>query len=719
MNQGFKKVAVLLLFVFIGCKAIAQKFSTHAVKEGETLESIAKRYKVTPTQILTYNKEIKAGQNLKANTILVIPVDAAAAAPKTNEEKADQQEPTGFISHTVRKKETLYSIAKRFAITEEQIKKYNRQLYSSQLQKKMELRIPKYKRVAPIENAINEGDYESYTVAAKETRWSIANKYGITIDSLLVLNPQLLKTSSYLAVGQELRLPKKIDVGVEGQETQLYTSYTVPKGVGIFRITQDFQVSSKEIMDLNPEITEKGGLKEGMVIRLPQKKLNAGEVNTDNYNFYVVKPKQTEFSLTRKLGLSYKQLLALNPDLKNGLKAGMVLKLPKDQVGSFEVRNALVLDKIDLVDSINRENRPKVMFLLPFRLDKMDVENTANTQKMIADRTDIKLSLGLYSGALIALDSISRLGVSVDVRTFDNQLNLEKTRAILLGENLSDYDVIIGPLDDASFREVAVRSSASGVPVVAPIAVKTDLSMSNVFFTYTSDKVLRKKMLDYLQEKFEDQNIIIIADNKNSATKDMILARFPVAKVLKVVEEAKNIGINRDKLATLFSDEKENWVFVESENYKLISSVTSILNSFHTALLNPERSRAKLQVRMFTTNKNSDFDNDVISGSHLSNLNFTYPSVYREVGDTHFTTAYQKRFGESPDRYAVRGFDITFDLLLKLAYRKNLLEISKFIGETEYMGNKFFYEKDFPSGYFNQAAYIMSYQDMRLKEIID
>ncbi|WP_413979170.1 LysM peptidoglycan-binding domain-containing protein [Maribacter sp. 2307UL18-2] len=717
MNQVFKSLLMLLLFVFMGCKATAQQFSTHSVRSGETLAGIAKKYNVTAASILTYNKEIKAGQDLKPNTILVIPAAAKPTAIGDQSSEAVPEEPIGFTSHKVRKKETLYGIAKRYHITEDDIKRYNQELYSNQLKKRMVLRIPKYKRVAPGENTINEDDFEIYTVAAKETRWSIAHKYGITLDSMVVLNPALEKNSSYLAEGQELRMPKKPGSSVQNQVTELYISYTVPPKMNFYRLQQQFGVKAEEIVKLNPEL--KDGLKEGMVIRIPERKVEGGDINTDNYIFYEVKPKQTEFSLTRKLGISYKELLALNPDLKEGLKAGMVLKLPKGQTGNFEVRNALVLDKIDLLDSINPENRPKVMFLFPFRLNRLNLANKENVQRTIGTRNSLKYSLGLYSGALVALDSIASLGISVDVRTFDNELDLAKTREILLRENLSSYSAIIGPLDVASLREVAVRSSQYRVPVVAPIPAKTDLSMTNVFFSYTPDEVLRVRMLDYVEKTREEQNIVIIADGANTVAKDSILLRFPEAKIAEVIEEEKNIGVVRDKLGALLSEEKENWVFVESGNYKLISSVTSILNSFHNALLDPEKSKEKLQLRMFTTNKNNAFENDVISGSHLSNLNFTFPSVYREAKNNSFSKRYRKKFGDTPDRYAVRGFDLTYDLLLKLAYKNDLMQVSRLIGQTEYTGNKFSYEKDIASGYFNQASYIMAYDDMRIEQLTD
>ncbi|PKA99449.1 ABC-type branched-subunit amino acid transport system substrate-binding protein [Flavobacteriaceae bacterium MAR_2009_75] len=722
MNQFFKNIAILLLLVSVsGCKA--QKFTTHSVQKGETLESIAKDYNVTPFSILQLNKEIKQGDALRANTILVLPKSTASAVSSTRPSTggnskvpaATQEEPIGFTSHKVRKRETLYGIAKRFNITEEDIKKYNTELYSSQLKKKMTLKIPQYRKTEIAE--ANEGDFETYTVAPKETRWSIAHKYGITVDSLLVLNPELSKANNYLASGQELKMPKLPGSTVDNQKTQLYLSYTVPPKMNFFQLKQKYGVEPDEIVRLNPEISERGGLKEGMVIRIPQQKFDAGDVNTDNYNFYEVKPKQTEFSLTRKFGVSYEELLKLNPDLREGLKAGMVLKLPKSQEGDFEVRNSLVLDKINLVDSVNRQNRPKLLFLLPFRLDRLDLEDKSEVASVIDKRNSLKYSLGLYSGALIAIDSIADLGVSVDVKTFDNELKLAKTKEILQKENLANVSAIVGPLDLASLKETAVRANGKQVPVIAPIPAESDLSLSNVFYSYTPPKVLREHMMDYLAEKFENQNIVIIADSVHSAVRDSILYRFPDAKVAEVAEEEKNIGVNIEKLRQLLSDEEENWVFLETKNFKLVSSVTSILNSFQNSLMDidkPQRDKIKLQ--MFTTNQNSAFENDVISNTHLSNIKFTYPSVYKMPDSNSFSKRYEKRFGSLPDRYAVRGFDLTFDLLLKLAYKNNLMEASKFVGETAYSGNKFDYERNGASGYFNRSSYIMTIEDLRIKE---
>ncbi|WP_339667113.1 LysM peptidoglycan-binding domain-containing protein, partial [Maribacter arcticus] len=504
---------------------------------------------------------------------------------------------------------------------------------------------------------------------------------------------------------------------VQNQVTQIYTSYTVPAKMNFYRLEQEFGVKSDEIVRLNPEITERGGLKEGMVIRIPEQKVETGVINTDNYIFYEVKPKQNEFRLTRKFGMTWAELVQLNPDLKDGLKAGMVLKLPKDKVGDFEVKNSLVLDKVNLIDSINVAMVPKILFLLPFRLDKLNLSDKEAVEKAIDSRKDIKYSLGLYSGALVAIDSLKSLGVSVDIKTFDNQLDLVKTKQILQGEQLGGYSAVFGPLDIPSLKETAVQAAKFNIPVVAPIPAKSDISLNNVFFSYTDEEVLLKHLLDYVETKHEEETILIIADENSKVEQTAILKRFPNAKVVVVKEEEKNIGINRDKLQTLLSDKVPNWVFVESDNYKLIASVVSILNSFNNTAFDAVLGKDKVSVRMFTTDMNSAFENDVISNTHLSNLNFTYPSVNRQVANNSFVERYRKRFGDDPDRYAIRGFDLTFDLLLKLAYKNDLIDVSRFIGETEYNGNKFNYERKGIAGYYNQSSYIMMIDDLRIKEL--
>ena len=70
----------------------------------------------------------------------------------------------------------------------------------------------------------------------------------------------------------------------------------------------------------------------------------------------------------------------------------------------------------------------------------------------------------------------------------------------------------------------------------------------------------------------------------------------------------------------------------------------------------------------------------------------------------------------APSKYATRGFDLTLDILLRLASADDLYSAANDAIETEYVENKFRYGKKFFGGYYNQAVYVVKYQDMTIVE---
>ena len=137
---------------------------------------------------------------------------------------------------------------------------------------------------------------------------------------------------------------------------------------------------------------------------------------------------------------------------------------------------------------------------------------------------------------------------------------------------------------------------------------------------------------------------------------------------------------------------------------ELVSNVVPFLNS-----------RAKThQVTLFTTNKTNAYDNESILNEHLSNLNLHYPSVNKEVSSTakgNFTRAYITKYGVRPNKYAIRGYDLTYDLLLRLAAKKDSSEkLSENNVLTEYIENKFHYKSNQKGGFVNTSCYILSYE---------
>ncbi len=111
------------------------------------------------------------------------------------------------------------------------------------------------------------------------------------------------------------------------------------------------------------------------------------------------------------------------------------------------------------------------------------------------------------------------------------------------------------------------------------------------------------------------------------------------------------------------------------------------------------------------------FEGKDIDNNNLSNLKFHYPSVNKDFNESKsngFFRGYRKEYGVSPSKYVARGFDITLDLLLRLASKDNLYEASSETIETEYIENKFRYNKSVFGGYINEAVYMVKYDDLRI-----
>ena len=120
-----------------------------------------------------------------------------------------------------------------------------------------------------------------------------------------------------------------------------------------------------------------------------------------------------------------------------------------------------------------------------------------------------------------------------------------------------------------------------------------------------------------------------------------------------------------------------------------------------------------------TTSKNRAFEGTNVSNYDLSNLHFLYPSVnFDSQFSDIFEQRFLKEFGSFPNKYAVRGFDITMDVLLRLSkYGTLYSETSGF--QTTYLENKFQYVLQPYGGYKNEAGYILKYENLQIIKVLD
>ncbi len=205
---------------------------TYIVKRGDTLYGISNQFGVSAIELANLN-------NVNANTLQIGQVLKIPTTSGTN--------PSNMFMYTVAKGDSLYSIAKKYNTTVDEIAKLNN-LTNYNLQIGQVLRIPeKYSDNISMPSFIN------YIVKRGDSLYSIAKEYGISTDQIIKDNN--LSTNT-LQIGQSLKIRTNDSMLVEECYGQDYTpptnrTYTVVKGDSLYSIAKKFNTSVENLKAKN------------------------------------------------------------------------------------------------------------------------------------------------------------------------------------------------------------------------------------------------------------------------------------------------------------------------------------------------------------------------------------------------------------------------------------------------------------------------------------
>lgn len=558
-----------------------------------------------------------------------------------------------------------------------------------------------------------------HSVKAGESIDSIAKLYKISTADIYTLNPDL---TSILVVDSVLFIPEstlgKLNNLVVERELDSYKVHKVRRKETLFSIAQKYDISIEDLKTHNESLQHKK-LRRGKKIYIPVFKNNKKQIEEDQFSYYTVKASEGYYRLEKKLGLSKKLLLTLNPELeKVGLKLGMVLKVPKSSIKNTE--NTLI-STTSLRDSLLDLSPKNLALLLPFKTKSISINSSKLARKQLRRDGYINIATDFYSGAVIAIDSAKRLGISVNLDIFDTNAKTIDLKAILNQNNFSKFDAVLGPITLENLELTAEYFLSDSIPVVSPF-VKSKSSYLNLFQTIPDTEWLRNKMVSYVKTDTIPHQTLIIYDSKSKATAKYLKTIFPSATLMN--SKIDNKGVEQFYLST---EDVQNVllsgrtiVFLESDNESFISNVTSMLNAMNGITIK-ERSKRKIEreIILMTTSYNKSFEGLYVSNYDLSNLNFHYPSVNHnmELSET-FKQKYLTQFGTFPNKYAIRGFDLTLDILLRLSNFGSFFEIPSNI-KTSYIANKFNYIRQLNGGFKNEAGFILKHQDLEIIKVQD
>ena len=210
--------------------------------------------------------------------------------------------PVGGDYYTVKKGDSLWSIANKFGITVKKLKEINK--LSTNI-----LKVGQVLKISPVDEVIPD-EYLLYTVKKGDSLWDIAKEYGTTVETLKNINNL---DNSNLTINQQIFIPKDTKSSAENKNI-----YIVKKGDTLFDIAALKGVSVNEIKEANNLKTDL--LQIGQVLNIPTP--SSGEIN------YIVQKGDNLYTIANKYDVTIDDIKKLNNLSTNTLQIGQVLKIP-------------------------------------------------------------------------------------------------------------------------------------------------------------------------------------------------------------------------------------------------------------------------------------------------------------------------------------------------------------------------------------------------------
>ncbi len=517
---------------------------------------------------------------------------------------------------------------------------------------------------------INGTKYYIHTVQSGETLSALSRTYGVATGIIVESNPSLkegLKADAVIRIPVIAKPQEKVS---EKKLRKSFDFHEVAKGETLYSISRLYEIPIPTILEDNPDLDPtRLSLGERILIRKKQigkeneegsredweayrQRLNS--VADAGFAYHIVQKGETFYSLSRRYGCTEDQLSEFNNGLKPGdLKAGAMLKVPAAEQSAEIIEADTVVvaepEPLEVKDVEFRALRPsqrlKVALMLPLSSGRNAAVNYTE----------------FYQGFLLGLDSVKRLGYSVDLTLYDTGRDSLKVSQIVAAPEFSGTNLVIGPVYEEEVAPVVAYAEEHAVPVVSPLANFTQTS-SDVIFQLAPDPLHR---YDKMVGMFDGtRQITLIYGSSTDA--DFEREIFSLVGDTPYVRydyqfahhsEKDEEEVNPGDLTPLLDNGKENLFVVMTDNEVEVDRILAALASADSSITSRGRTAPRFMVVGNPRwNRHSNLDRGMLFKDRV-----TFISSYHARRDseriTGFDSDYIRSFGSLPSLYAYRGYD--------------------------------------------------------------
>jgi len=721
----YKILVIVFFIIFFSVSLFAQdNYFKHTVLKGETVTSISQKYKITPNDLYKLNPKLIDG--IFENEVILIPKSNLQNDSKLQVNNIGNQTiGVKKINHEVQPKETKYGLSKQYGLTIEQLEQQNPQIVNGlQVGHNLQISVISNSTKQLIQTNVNSTSTSSnsttHYVLPKETLYGISKRYGLTVGELEAANQDVL--SGILRSGQTLTIPVK--------NSNLYQDgnvHLVQAGETKYGLSKKYTVSIEELERLNPQIVRM--LIIGQQLQIPGNSSNQDFANnqkvnetnlknekneesksvkiieqpkkqeispSENYVSYEVQPKETLYGLSKLAGLTQDQFLNLNPEIENGLKIGMIIKMPSNSGVSSITSSLLKNSSTNLVSSLNKVETKKVAFLVPINEDDFSIWEANPIASLFITNTETKKITDFYLGSKMAIDSLKSMGVKIDDSYYSavskNALSVVKKN------NLDKVNMVFYPADVNPIIKIEESLSKNNVPFLSFSTDNENKRGTNSFSIIPTEIQMKNAVLDYLKQN--NFNVIIVNDPIRKESKAYIQTNYPEFK-FATIDNKGMVDINT--IQKYLKSSQKNVVVLDTDKSGLILDTTTFLLKEST----------NYTLQMAILESKDKIEKEGLSEMRFKVLKMIHPS-YSYVNNKNlvekFDANFKRKFNYASSVEAIHGFDCTFDAMLRLFQNNNFETIAKDEKSTQLL-HQFNYVKNQMGGYSNYGIYLLQYDN--------
>lgn len=612
-----------------------------------------------------------------------------------------------YTLYTALSGDSPFSIARKFGITLDELNSANPEI-KGQLNLGQTVKIPatisetKPQQVTGLQN--DESDdrrFIYHSVRRKETVFSIAQKSNITSEDIYRFNPQ---ARDGIKVGDVLKIPKpQISVkesNANTNETQQPIKHVVGRKETLFSIARQYNTTPDEILKLNPAI--KGILSKGTILIIPKPSSLSSSAEKQKegskFNEYKIENGDNYFQLEKRFGINETELKQLNPSLKDGFKAGTIIRIPSKESAIDKKSQTIDSLKNYPVDLHPDNNKTfQIGIFLPF------CQNLNDSSGIVPKTASF---LEFYSGVLLATEKITEAGMKVKLYTYDTYHDNKTVEKLVKKPEFLSLDLIIGPVYPENQKIIAELSAKNHIPMISPLSSDSRfVATTPGYYQINPGKKLRLSgTADYIADKFAGQNIIVLNHGTNSGDVKLIIDKLNQKPGAGKFRQFNILAGGTAGLEEMLKADKENIIVLVEGNEANVSVAMTRLNT-----ISKSNKITVIGLQEYTKMQSIDIE-------YLHNTRLHYLSPYFiDYGNPKVNTfigKYRAAYNSEPTQYSFQGYDITLHFLASLAMSgKSFPDYNQSPGVNLLQADYNFQKASDFGGYMNRNFYIIEYTD--------